>query len=251
MLGDQPAALYGQGCTVAAHGRAHAGHRRVPLAERRGRAAGAAAGVLATAAWEKRGAGPTYALEAFCANAGNALGLLPALGLRPRTAPRERPSGRGRIRVVVPAPAGLGTPHWHGADRITVLGASSTTTAADLAAAALAGVAHQIADALEAAGCERLRGRPAGGRRASPRTRGCCRRWPTSPGWRSRSPADPEATARGIAALAAEAAGLLDEAAAAPAIARQRRSRASTTAGGRGSGRAGQRRCEVHVRAEA
>jgi glycerol kinase len=52
--------------------------------------------------------------------------------------------------VVVLAPAGLGTPLWHGSDRITVLGATSKTTAADLAAAALAGVAHQIADALGA-----------------------------------------------------------------------------------------------------
>ncbi|HEU0194222.1 MAG TPA: FGGY-family carbohydrate kinase, partial [Gaiellales bacterium] len=56
---------------------------------------------------------------------------------------RERP-------VVVPAPAGLGTPHWHPADRITVLDAGSTTTPDDLAAAGLAGIAHQIADALEA-----------------------------------------------------------------------------------------------------
>ena len=52
--------------------------------------------------------------------------------------------------MVVLAPAGLGTPLWHGSDRITVLGATSKTTAADLAAAALAGVAHQIADALAA-----------------------------------------------------------------------------------------------------
>jgi glycerol kinase len=105
--------------------------------------------VLATAAWDSRHAGRAYALEAFCANAGNALAVLARVGLGDGDAP-SAPDWERQRPVVVPAPAGLGTPHWHPADRITVLGASSTTTPADLAAAGMAGTAHQIADALEA-----------------------------------------------------------------------------------------------------
>ena len=78
------------------------------------------------------------------------MGVLRGQGLAPAAGDGTSLDWSRPRPVVVPAPAGLGTPHWHGADRITVLGATSQTTAADLAAAGLAGVAHQIADALEA-----------------------------------------------------------------------------------------------------
>ena len=150
--------------------------------------------------------------------------------------------------MVVPAPAGLGTPRWHAADRITVLGASSGTTAADFAAAALAGVAHQITDALEAvdAGSSAYVLRVGGGLSAH---EGLLQAVADLSGLTLEVAADPEATARGIATLAAEAADLLDGEIASHAIAR-------------GWPHAGQRRTcavaipredalEVHVRVEA
>ena len=152
--------------------------------------------------------------------------------------------------MVVPAPAGLGTPRWHGADRITVLGASSATTAADLAAAALAGVAHQIADALEAVDARGAADvlRVGGGLSAH---EGLLQAVADLSGLTLEVAADPEATARGIAALAAEAVGLLDD--------DRRGARRSPAAsaprlddGGRARERSRwQDALEVHVRAEA
>ena len=218
MLGDQPAALYGQGCTSPRMATLTLGTGAFLWLNVGAEPPKPPDGVLATAAWTRRDAGSTYALEAFCANAGNALGLLPSLGFAPDGAARA-PEWTRPHPVVVPAPAGLGTPHWHGADRITVLGASGATTAADLAAAALAGVAHQIADALEAVDARRSADvlRVGGGLSAH---EGLLQAVADLSGLTLEVAAEPEATARGIAALAAEAAGLLDEAAASPEIAR-------------------------------
>ncbi|HVI35911.1 MAG TPA: FGGY family carbohydrate kinase, partial [Gaiellales bacterium] len=75
MLGDQPAALFGQGCMrpgmaaltlgTGAFLWLNAGPDRPEPPE----------GVLATVAWDRSDRGRAYALEAFCANAGNALGV--------------------------------------------------------------------------------------------------------------------------------------------------------------------------------
>jgi hypothetical protein len=102
-------------------------------------------------------------------------GMLGDMGLAPAgSSSAAPPDWAGPHPIVVPAPSGLGTPRWHGEDRITVLDASSATTRGDLAAAWLAAVAHQIADALEARG--RHRGDPgrrrAGGARRAASGRG-------------------------------------------------------------------------------
>ena len=248
MLGDQPAALYGQGCTTPGHGRADAGHGRVPVAERRGRTRREPpAGVLATAAWEKAGAGADLRAGGVLRERRQRAGPAPRPGACAR---RQRPAAPDWARphpLVVPAPAGLGTPHWHGADRITVLGASSTTTAADLAAASLAGVAHQIADALEAS------------TRAAPRTScgsaaglsahdGLLQAVADLSGLALEVAADAEATARGVAALAARGC----RAAGGAAGTRRHRPAGSTRASTTG-GRARERSrwaeaLEVHVR---
>ena len=246
LLGDQSAALYGQGCTSPGMAALTLGTGAFLWLNVGAAPPEPPAGVLATVAWEKRASGPTYALEAFCANAGNALGLLPALGFADGAGAPEwsRPHP-----VVVLAPAGLGTPRWHGADRITVLGASSTTTAADLAAAALAGVAHQIADALEAADAGGSADvlRVGGGLSAHD---GLLQAVADLSGLTLEVAADPEATARGIATLAAEAAGLLLETDAAPAIAR--RVVPNLPEDGRARERSRwEEALEVHVRVEA
>jgi glycerol kinase len=218
MLGDQPAALYGQGCTsprmaaltlgTGAFVWLNAGPARPDPPE----------GVLATVAWQTAREGRTYALEAFCANAGNALGVLRANGLVASDWRSRAPDWARAHPVVVPAPAGLGTPHWHGADRVTVIGASSATTADDLAAAWLAGVAHQIADALEAQAAsgpiDVLR---VGGGLAADRA--LLQAVADLSGLSLEVSRDLEATARGIAALAAAAVGVLDADAAGHSVA--------------------------------
>ncbi len=174
--------------------------------------------MLATVAWQTAREGRTYALEAFGANAGNALGVLRASGLVAPDWPSQAPDWARPHAMVVPAPAGLGTPHWHGDDRITVVGASSATTAADLGAAWLAGVAHQIADALEAqqasGGIDVLR---VGGGLAADRV--LLQAVADLSGLPLEVARDLEATARGIAALAAAAVGALDPDASGHAVA--------------------------------
>ena len=120
MLGDQPAALYGQGCTAprmaaltlgtGAFVWLNAGPERPDPPE----------GVLATVAWQTAREGRTYALEAFGANAGNALGVLRAQRARgPGLAVAGARLGAAARRWSCRRPRASGTPHWHGADRIT------------------------------------------------------------------------------------------------------------------------------------
>jgi glycerol kinase len=245
MLGDQPAALYGQGCTAEGMATLTLGTGAFLWLNVGSALPEPPPGVLATVAWEKRAAGPTYALEAYCANAGNALRLLPDLGFPPVDAMKVLDWSRPHP-VVVPAPAGLGTPRWHGADRITVLGATSTTTTADLGAAALAGVAHQIADALGALDHDRSadRMRVGGGLSAH---RALLQAVADLSGRVLEVAADPEATARGVAMLAAEALGVLDDDVGRPPIARRVDPRLE--AGGRARERSRWHEAlEVHVR---
>jgi glycerol kinase len=220
MLGDQQSALYGQGCTAPRMAALTLGTGAFVWLNAGGERPAPPAGVLATVAWQTAGAGRTYALEAFGANAGNALGVLRRSGLVHADWRTRPPDWRAPHPVVVPAPAGLGTPHWHGADRVTVLGATSATTADDLAAAWVAGVAHQVADALAAqessGGIDVLR---VGGGLAADRE--LLQAVADLSGRVLEVAADLEATARGIAALAAAAAGVLDADAAGHAVAQR------------------------------
>ena len=218
MLGDQQSALYGQGCTAPRMAALTLGTGAFVWMNAGGERPDPPAGVLATVAWQTAREGRTYALEAFGANAGNALAVLRRSGLVDANWRTRAPDWRRPHPVVVPAPAGLGTPHWHGADRITVLGATSATTADDLAAAWVAGVAHQVADALAAqeasGGIDVLR---VGGGLAADRE--LLQAVADLSGSVLEIAADLEATARGIAALAAAAAGVLDADAAGHAVA--------------------------------
>lgn len=249
MLGDQQSALYGQGCTAPRMAALTLGTGAFVWMNAGGARPDAPAGVLATVAWQTAREGRTYALEAFGANAGNALGVLRGSGLVDANWRTRAPDWRRPHPVVVPAPAGLGTPHWHGADRVTVLGASSATTADDLAAAWVAGVAHQVADALAAhespGGIDALR---VGGGLAADRA--LLQAVADLSGSVLEVAADLEATARGIATLAAAAAGVLDPGAAGHAVAH--RVEPALDAAGRERERARWRAAlAVHMREEA
>jgi glycerol kinase len=249
MLGDQQSALYGQGCTAPRMAALTLGTGAFAWMNAGDERPDPPAGVLATIAWQTAGEGRTYALEAFGANAGNALGVLRASGLVDADWRTRGPDWRRPHPVVVPAPAGLGTPHWHGADRVTVLGASSATTADDLAAAWAAGVAHQVADALAAqeasGGIDVLR---VGGGLAADRA--LLQAIADLSGRVLEVAADLEATARGIATIAAAAAGVLDADAGGHAVAH--RVEPALDAAGRERERARWREAlEVHMRPEA
>ncbi len=249
MLGDQQSALYGQGCTAPRMAALTLGTGAFVWMNAGGERPDPPAGVLATVAWQTAREGRTYALEAFGANAGNALGVLRASGLVDANWRTRAPDWRRPHPVVVPAPAGLGTPHWHGADRVTVLGASSATTADDLAAAWAAGVAHQVADALAAqeasGGIDVLR---VGGGLAADRA--LLQAIADLSGRVLEVAADLEATARGIAELVAASAGVLDADAGGHAVAH--RVEPALDAAGRERERARWREAlEVHMHPEA
>ncbi len=217
MLGDQQAALFGQGCTEPRMAALTLGTGAFLWLNAGPRRPSPPPGVLATAAWDTA-RGRAYALEAFGANAGNALRLLGDLGIL-EGPPWPMPDWGSPRPVVVPAPAGLGTPRWHGADRITLLGAGSTTTRRAIAEAALAGIAHQIADALEAQDAAETVDviRVGGGLAADD---ALLQAVADLSGLELQVSAVAEATARGIAAMAAEAVGLRARGDDAPAVAR-------------------------------
>jgi glycerol kinase len=249
MLGDQQSALYGQGCTAPRMAALTLGTGAFVWLNAGGERPDPPDGVLATVAWQTAREGRTYALEAFGANAGNALGVLRRSGLVDADWRTRAPDWHRPHPVVVPAPSGLGTPHWHGADRVTVLAASSATTADDLAAAWVAGVAHQIADALAAqeasGGIDVLR--VAGGLAAD---RALLQAVADLSGRVLDVAADLEATARGIATLAGVSAGVLDAGAAGREVAH--RVEPALDAAGRERERARWREAlEVHMRPEA
>jgi glycerol kinase len=163
-IGDQPGALFGQRCWAEGTAKLTLGTGAF-LWCHAGAAPPAAvpAGVVASCAWQLDDEA-AYALEGFVPNAGGVVSWLRQLGVLPDGAwPRIRDGalaraasgdtargGSGAGPWCVPALFGLGTPHWGSAARADFIGLNAASTADDVAEAALLGVAHQIADAIEA-----------------------------------------------------------------------------------------------------
>jgi glycerol kinase len=164
-IGDQQAALFGQRCWSEGMAKltlgtgaflwCHAGPAppaRVPE------------GVVSSCAWQLDGipgAGAAYALEGFVPNAGGVTSWLRRLGMlggddwpviRDGAIGAAARRGAGRGPWCVPALFGLGTPRWGAEPRADILGLTAASTPADVAEAALVGVAFQVADAMEAVG---------------------------------------------------------------------------------------------------
>jgi glycerol kinase len=157
-IGDQQAALFGQRCWSAGMAKltlgtgaflwCHAGP--VPPAA-------VPPGVVASCAWQTSDAN-AYSFEGFVPNCGGVVTWLRGLGAVPEDRWPEIRDGAGRGGDgdpaaglwCVPALFGLGTPHWGTAARADVLGLGPGSTGADLAEAALLGVVHQVADAIDA-----------------------------------------------------------------------------------------------------
>jgi glycerol kinase len=163
-IGDQQGALFGQRCWAEGMAKltlgtgaflwCHAGASPPALVP---------PGVVASCGWQLDG-GTAYALEGFVPNAGGVVSWLRQLGV---LAGGQWPGIRdgavlastglaspGRDGAAglwcVPALFGLGTPRWGSAARADIIGLNAASTGTDIAEAALLGVAHQIADAVDA-----------------------------------------------------------------------------------------------------
>lgn len=152
MLGDQQAALYGQGCYAAGQAKNTYGTGCFVVMNAGPRPQAPPPGLLATLACDARGR-KVYALEGSIFIAGAAVQWLrDGLGLV-RRAPeiealaRSVPDSGGV--AVVPAFAGLGSPYWRPDARGMISGITRGTTKAHLARATLESIAHQSADVLE------------------------------------------------------------------------------------------------------
>jgi glycerol kinase len=148
MAGDQQAALYGQGCHVAGEGKATYGTGSFVLVHTGEDASPPPHGLLKSAAADG------YALEGAVLVSGAAVQWLrDGLGLLGDAAESEAlalsvDSTEGV--VFVPALAGLGSPWWDAGARGLIAGITRGTTRAHVVRAALEGIAHQVADVVEA-----------------------------------------------------------------------------------------------------
>ena len=149
VLGDQQAALLGQGCLSPGEGKVTWGTGAFLLVNTGDRPVGSSHGLLSTLAYSTpQGAG--YALEGSVFVAGAAiqwlrdgLGIIGAAGESEELA-RTLPGNEGVY--FVPALAGLGAPHWDPYARGTILGLTRGTTRAHLVRAALEAIAYQTHD---------------------------------------------------------------------------------------------------------
>ncbi len=153
VLGDQQAALFGQGCLHEGEGKVTWGTGAFLLVNTGGKPVPPPEGILATVAYS-RDSEAFYALEgsAFIAGAAiqwlrDSLGLIKSASETDELA-QSLPENEGVY--FVPALVGLGAPHWDPYARGTILGLTRGTTRAHLARAALEAIAYQTYDLLRA-----------------------------------------------------------------------------------------------------
>jgi glycerol kinase len=157
VAGDQQAALFGQGCVDPGMGKNTYGTGSFVLLNSGFSAPAPAPGLLGTVAWEI-GSPPrparTYALEASIFVTGAAVQWLrDGLGIIAHAAESEAlaASLQSNEQVYfVPAPTGLGSPHWDPHARGTIVGLTRGSGRAQLARAALEAIAYQTVDAVRA-----------------------------------------------------------------------------------------------------
>ena len=216
IAGDQQAALFGQTCFEKGDVKCTYGTGAFVLMNVGETPVASKHGLLTTAAWQLRAGSPAiYALEgsAFVAGAAvqwlrDGLGLIKAASETEAIARSVDDSGGV---VFVPALVGLGAPYWDPDARGLICGITRGTTGAHLVRAALEGIAHEVADLVEAmssdVGLARMaRMRVDGGASQNGLLLELQARFA---GVRVERPADVETTARGAAMLAALGVGLV------------------------------------------
>jgi glycerol kinase len=153
IAGDQQAALYGQGCHTPGLGKNTYGTGSFVLENAGSDCPAPEEGLLTTVAWGVDGR-VDYALEAAIFVTGAAVQWLrDALGVIETAAETEelaRSLDSNDGVYLVPAFAGLGSPHWDPYARGTIVGLTRGTGRAHLARATLEAIAYQTADAVQA-----------------------------------------------------------------------------------------------------
>ncbi len=153
VLGDQQAALMGQGCMVPGQTKITFGTGAFLMAQTGPVAVPSTNRLLTTVAWQISGAG-SYAMEGAVLNAGTAIQWLrDQLGLIVNAADSQElamsvPDSGGVY--MVPAFTGLGAPHWAPGAQGLITGIGRGTHKAHLVRAALEASAYQTADLLAA-----------------------------------------------------------------------------------------------------
>jgi glycerol kinase len=152
MIGDQQAALFGQGCFEPGRAKNTYGTGCFLLMNTGSSAPVSQTGLLTTIAWGIGGA-VEYALEGSIFVAGSAvqwlrdgLGLLSSAGESDALARRVEDTGGVYL---VPAFVGLGAPYWDEKARGTLVGITRGTTREHLVRAALEAIAYQTRDVVE------------------------------------------------------------------------------------------------------
>ena len=210
--GDQPAALFGQGCFLPGQAKNTYGTGCFTLMNVGGEAVRSKTGLVTSVGWSVGGK-LTYALEGSVFNAGSTIQWLrDELGLIESAPECDRlaesvPSSGGVY--VVPAFTGLGAPYWDMYARGTIVGLTRGSTRAHIARAVLDSIAFQVTDLVRAmnddAPCPLTTLRVDGGASVSDilmQTQADLLRLPVD------RPAQVETTAFGAAALAGLAAGV-------------------------------------------
>jgi glycerol kinase len=152
LLVDQQAALFGQACFASGQMKCTFGTGAFLLMNTGQQPRLSQHRLLTTIAWQMAGE-TTYALDGgiFVAGAvlqwlAEGLRLLPDAAASSQAASESAPTGV----VFVPALAGLGAPHWLPEARGAIFGLSQATTPADLARAALEGIACRVYEVVQA-----------------------------------------------------------------------------------------------------
>jgi len=154
ILGDQQAALFGQGCHAAGEAKNTYGTGCFLLLNTGQEMVPSRHGLLTTVACQQAGEAPTYALEGSVAMAGATVQWLrDEIGLIPDSddveALARTVEDNGDV-YLVPAFSGLFAPHWRADARGAVVGLTRYTNRGHLARAALESTAFQTAEVLEA-----------------------------------------------------------------------------------------------------
>ena len=211
-IGDQPAALFGQGCFRPGQAKNTYGTGCFTLMNVGGEAVRSRAGLVTSVGWNVGGQ-TSYALEGSVFNAGSTIQWLRDELKLIESAPEcdrlaESVPDSGGV-VIVPAFTGLGAPYWDMYARGTILGLTRGSTRAHIARAVLDAIALQVTDLVRAmnedAPCPITTLRVDGGASVSNimmQTQADLLRLPVD------RPAQVETTAFGAAALAGLAAGV-------------------------------------------
>ena len=153
VAGDQHAALFGQRCFQQGDAKCTYGTGAFLLVNTGNAPVRSDNGLITTIGWSINGR-VTYALEGSVFVAGAAVQWLrDGLGILESSAEVEalaRRAPKDSEVMFVPALTGLGAPYWDAEARGVICGLTRDTTAAQIARAALEGIAHEVTDLADA-----------------------------------------------------------------------------------------------------